>query len=246
MRSFILVQFLLIVVFSCKKAENRECWKSAGSEKTIEIAAPSFDKMILKEHLKYVLVQDTVEKVVLTGGENLLNFIEVNVVDGVLTMSNSNRCNFLRSYKKKVTAEIHFKSLINLEFIGTEELTNKGTLDLGWFTVLIRDGAGPVKLDMNAEAIFATISHGWGDFTFTGVANHANLNVRSNGFCDTYGLKVIDSLTVISNTQGSIKVNADNTIFRAETDADGNIYFKGNPLSTSFNQYGNGELIDAN
>jgi hypothetical protein len=202
--------------------------------------------MVLKEHLKYVLVQDTVEKVVLTGGENLLNFIEVDVVDGVLTMSNSNRCNFLRSYKKKVTAEIHFKSLINMEFIGTEELTNKGTLELGWFTLLIRDGAGPLKLNMNAEAVFATISHGWGDFTFNGVVNHANLNVRSNGFCDTYGLKVIDSLTVISNTQGSVKVNADNTIFRAETDADGNIYFKGNPLSTSFNQYGNGELIDAN
>jgi hypothetical protein len=175
-----------------------------------------------------------------------LNFIEIDVVDGVLTMSNSNRCNFLRSYKKKVTAEIHFKSLINMEFIGTEELTNKGTLELGWFTLLIRDGAGPLKLNMNAEAVFATISHGWGDFTFNGVVNHANLNVRSNGFCDTYGLKVIDSLTVISNTQGAVKVNADNTVFRAETDADGNIYFKGNPLSTSFNQYGNGELIDAN
>lgn len=246
MKKLLIINGLLVLFFSCKKAEDRACFKGVGKETTLEIPLVSFDKMLLKEHLIYVLVQDTVNKVVLSGGENLLNFIEVDVTDGMLTLSNENRCNFLRSYKKKVTAEIHFKTLINLEFIGTEELSNKGTLELGWFTMLIRDGAGPVKLNMHADAVFATISHGWGDFTFTGEVNHANLNVRSNGFCDTYGLNVADSLIVISKTQGAIRVNANNAQLFAETNADGNIYFKGSPVSKSFNRYGKGDLIDAN
>jgi hypothetical protein len=246
MRKLNVIFSLLLVFTACKKAADRPCFKSVGESTTLEVSVGSFDRMLLKEHLKYVLVQDTVEKVVITGGKNLVNFISVDVTDGLLTVLNENRCNFLRSYEKKVTVEIHFKSLINLEYIGTEDLTNKDTLSLGWFTMLIRDGAGPVKLNFNADAVFATVSHGWGDFTFNGVVNHANLNVRSNGFCDTYGLKVLDSLTVVSNTQGSVKVNANNTILRAETDADGSIYYKGTPISISYHQYGKGELIDAN
>ena len=113
-------------------------------------------------------------------------------------------------------------------------------------TFLIRDGAGPVTLNFNADAIYATISHGWGDFTFNGTVNYANLNVRSNGFCNTYGLKIINSLTVISNTQGYVKVNANNVKFKSQTVLDGNIYYKGIPSLITFNRYGKGDLIDAN
>ena len=202
--------------------------------------------MFLHEHLEYVLVQDTVEKVVLIGGKNLLNFVIVDVSDGLLDISNTNKCNFLRSYKKKIRVEIHFIELINIHFEGTESLTNKDTLQFNWMTFLIRDGAGPVALNFNADVIYATVSHGWGDFTFNGTVNYANLNVRSNGFCDTYGLKVKDSLTVISNTQGYVKVNANNVKFKSEIDLDGDIYYKGIPTLIKFNQFGKGVLIDAN
>ncbi|MEY3237015.1 MAG: hypothetical protein RI883_1116 [Bacteroidota bacterium] len=236
--------FLILV--SCAKPEDRECVKSAGDETEIEILTPKIDRLFLHEHLEYILVQDTIEKVVLSGGKNLVNFVIVDVNEGLLDISNTNKCNFLRSYKKKVKVEIHFIELINIHFEGTESLTNKDTLQFSWMTFLIRDGAGPVLLNFNADAIYATISHGWGDFTFNGTVNYANLNVRSNGFCDTYGLKVKDSLTVISNTQGYVKVNANNAKLKSQTDLDGDIYYKGMPSFIKFNQYGSGDLIDAN
>ena len=94
--------------------------------------------------------------------------------------------------------------------------------------------------------MFTTVSHGWGDFTFNGVVNKANLNVNSNGYCDTYGMKVLDSLTVVSRTQGTVKVNANNIKFKAEIEMNGSIYYKGIPTSIQLNDYGKGELIDAN
>lgn len=236
----------ILLLFSCSKAEDRACVKSAGEDAVLEVLTPQIDQLFLHEHLEYVLVQDTVEKVVLTGGKNLLNFVQIDVSEGLLDISNTNKCNFLRSYKKKVKVEIHFIELINIHFEGTESLTNKDTLQFNWMTFLIRDGAGPVTLNFNANAIYATVSHGWGDFTFNGTVNHANLNVRSNGFCNTYGLKIIDSLTVISNTQGYVKVNANNVKFKSETDLDGDIYYKGIPSLIIFNRYGKGDLIDAN
>jgi hypothetical protein len=233
-----------ILMVSCKKPEDRRCLKSVGEETERVIELPTFDKLFLKEKLKYVLVQDTVEKVVLKGGKNLLNFIDAKVVDGRLELYNENTCNFLRSLTKKVVVEIHFKSLINIHFEGTEELTNKGKLNFGWLTFLIRDGAGPVRLNFDADAIFATISHGWGDFTFTGNVNHANLNVRSNGWCDTYGLNVADSLTVISNTPAILKVNAEGAALKAEISGAGDIWYTGNTIGEPvLYRYGTGELI---
>lgn len=246
MRPLQLFGIIALLVIGCRKPEDRDCFKTVGDDTTLEIVPPSFNKILLREHLEYVLVQDSVEKIVLHGGKNLLNFVNVEMVDDVLEISNENKCNFLRTYKRKIKVEIHFIDLLNIHFEGTEALTNKGVLEFNWLTFLIRDGAGPVKLNFNAQSVNATISHGWGDFTFTGNVGYANLNVRSNGYCDTYGMQVQDSLTVISNTQGSVKVNANNVKLKAQIDADGDIYYRGIPTSIKLNQYGNGELINDN
>lgn len=240
--------FVIITALgACKKPEDRRCLKTIGEDSTKEIEVDSFDRVYLKEHIHYVLVQDTVEKVVVKGGKNLLNFINVQVVDGRLEIMNENKCSFLRSYDREVEVEIHFKELINIHYEGTETLTNKGTLELGWLVVLIRDGAGPVNLNFNADAVFTTISHGWGDFTYSGSVGYANLIVKSNGYCDTYGLNVQDSLTVVSYTPGTVKVNANNALMKAEIGGSGDIWYKGVPVGEPvLNRYGSGELINKN
>jgi len=243
----IIVIFFLLFLVSCEKQENRACFKTAGDESSIELLVEPFDKMYLKEHIEFVLIQDTIEKVVISGGKNLLNFIDVAVIEGRLEILNTNRCSFLRSFKKKVKVEIHFKQLINIHFEGTEPLTNIGTLQFNWLSVLIRDGAGPVKLNFNANTVFTTIAHGWGDFTYTGNVNYANFNVRSNGYCDTYGLNINDSITVISNTPGTSKINANGAQLKAEIDGSGDIWYKGIPNGSPIvYQYGTGEVISKN
>lgn len=246
MLKIISIGLFVVSLIACQKAEDRSCWKSAGEESSLEIAVESFDKLKLHEQLQYVLIQDTVEKIVVFGGENLLNFVKTDVTDKLLDISNENKCKFLRSYKKKLKVEIHFKELINIHFEGTDSLTNVGTLELGWFTFLIRDGAGSVKLNFNAEDIHATITHGWGDFEFSGITKKASLYIQSNGYCDTYGLEVLDSLTVVSKSQGTTKINVNGAKLKAQIDGDGDILYKGTPLSIKLNKYGNGELVDAN
>ena len=236
----------LLLLFACKKPEDRPCWKPAGEEDTLTISLNTFNKINVQEHLVCTLVQDTVEKVVISGGKNLLNFVGVNIENGLLTVTNENKCSFLRSYGQKVKVDIHFITLSNLEFEGTEPLNCRDTLQLDWFTLLIRDGAGPVNLLLNAQLITATLAHGYGDFTIHGRTNQAIFNVRSNGYCNTYGLEIAESITVISRTQADLRINAHQSMLSAQTEGSGNIYYKGIPNSIAFNQYGSGILIDDN
>lgn len=230
---------------SCKKAENRTCFKFAGKDIEKEILLTSFDKMKLFQKIEYVLIQDSLDKVVLKGGENLLNLVDVKVSDGCLTMENKNKCSFLRSYDRKIKAEIHFTQLNDLEYQGTDNLTNEGTLNLNWFLFKILSGSSSVKLNINADVIYAYTA-GYSDFTFTGKANYSNIVVNSNSYCDTYGLEVKDSITVINNSVGLIKINADQVNLKAEIKKSGNIWYKGTPVIQAYNQYGTGELMNEN
>ncbi|TSJ42455.1 GIN domain-containing protein [Fluviicola chungangensis] len=230
MRNSLVILLAGLFLFSCKKPENRTCFKLLGSETTMEIPLASFERLDLREHVEYVLIQDSLDKVVLKGGKNLLNLIEVKSESGLLTIENKNRCGFLRNAKKVVVAEIHFTSLVNIRFIGTEPLTNLGTINTDYFTFYSRDGAGDVILNLNAIEINAEANHGWCNFTLTGTAQKARICAKSNSYCDVTGLAVSDSLYVASETVGDIKINANNLIIHGYITESGNILYTGTPL----------------
>jgi len=79
---------LIALVYSCKKPEQRACFKKSGefAIKVHEFGA--FNQLHLKEHLSYKLIQDSTNKVVVRGGNNLLNFVEVRGEHGLLTIEN--------------------------------------------------------------------------------------------------------------------------------------------------------------
>ena len=237
--------FLLIFQFSaCKKAENRKCFKTVGSEASKSIPLPTFNKLLLKEHLEYVLIQDSTDQLIVRGGENLINFVEFNLDDeGRLKIENVNKCSFLRKLNTKVTVEIHYTTLSDIHFEGTESLTNIGELKGGYFTLLIRDGAGSVNLKLNTALTYADISHGWGDYTFTGKTEYAEIKARSNGYCDVMELEVRDSIYTSSSTAGTIKLKANGIPLRGEILTNGKIVYRGTPSLLDVKVTGTGTLV---
>jgi len=245
MKKIILYFFwIFLLLGSCKKAENRNCLKSIGkaTEKTIELT--SFDKLFLKEHIEYILIQDSTDKLVIKGGKNLVNFIHWSIDDDqVLYLENKNKCNFLRKLDQIITCEIHFTSLFNIQFEGTEPMNSIDTLNLPYFTMLIRDGAGSVNLTLKSISINTDISHGWGDYTLSGKTDFARISARSNGFCDVQNLKIKDSVFVSSESVGKIKVTANGITLRGEIKSFGDIWYYGMPSNISVKEYSTGKLI---
>jgi hypothetical protein len=247
MRYLVTTVLLAVLVTACKKAENRRCWKSTGDETTVEIPVDDFDRLMLHGHISYVLIQDSLDKVVITGGKNLVNFIECTVSgDGLLEIKNNNKCAFLRSGKKELIAEIHCTSVSNIRYEGTEYLKSVGTIHSPYFALLVRDGAGPVDLTLNSIVIDADISHGWGDYTLRGTVAYAKIGARSNGYCDVFGLQITDSVYVASETPGNIKVNANGIPLRGYIKNSGDVWYKGVPSLIDVYRTGEGEVLNKN
>lgn len=242
-----LIPLIIVLIAACKKPEDRSCFKSVGDETSKEIALQSFDKLYMGPHMRYVIVQDTVEKVVLLGGKNLLNLIETSIDEEQrLNIRNHNECNFLRDYDKVVTVEIHVKKISNILFEGTHEVLCPKTLISDYFTLVIRDGAGEVNLDLNAYELWVNVTYGWGNFKLSGNVNYLNLNIGGNGFGSAYDMNVNDSLHVISKTTERLQVDMNANRFKGQIESSGDIWYIGTPVSLIFNNYGTGNLVDKN
>lgn len=234
------------LLFSCKKPTDRACAKSYGEEKMEERTLGNFESIFLGPHIKYTLTQDTVNKVIIRSGENMINFVKTEIVDGELSVTNENKCNFLRSYKKGVEVELHLIDVSKIEFEGTKELTCSNQMNLSNLTFVVRDGAGHVDLNVVSPEMQFIVTHGWGNFTLHGAVNYLRLEIRSNGFGETYDMNVLDSLHLISSTQETVMVNSDNALMRVEINQDGDVWYVGQPSFIEFTQFGTGELIDKN
>ena len=246
MRGLVICLIGLITFAACKKAENRRCVKTAGAETELVHDVDSFDKLDIGPNVKVVLVQDSIERVIVRGGENLVNFIQVDVTDGTLKIVNDNKCNFLRSYKHVVEVEIHLINIINVLFKGTKELSCSNQLNLPYLTFVIEEGAGQCKLNLNCSSLFLGSGFGWGNYEVEGQTNYLKIDLRDNGFGDLYDLQIQDSATVISSSSERMKINLDGALARVETSSYGDIWYIGTPTFLEYNQYGEGELINQN
>ena len=247
MRIWMITIMSILFLASCKKAEDRRCIKSAGEETELVHEVSSFDKLDIGPKMKVVLVQDTIERVIVRGGKNLVNFIQVSVTDdGTLAITNENMCNFLRSYKHEVEVEIHLINVINVLFKGTKELQCQNQLNLPYLTFVIEEGAGKCKLNLNCNSLFLGAGFGWGNYEVEGQTNYLKIDLRDNGFGDLYSLHIQDSATVISSSSERMKINLDGTAARVETSSYGDIWYIGTPTFLEYNRYGEGELIDQN
>ena len=233
---------LIALVFSCGKPEERACFKKSG-EMAIKVNEfGAFNQLHLKEHLSYKLIQDSTNKVLVRGGNNLLNFVEVMAENGVLTVENKNRCNYLRSYEIP-EVEIHYTKLINILFEGTERLNNEDTLITDYLTLTLRDGAGHMNLNVKAMDINAINTHGWGSLTLRGETQSLRGNLMGDGAFDFSQLVATNQVKLITSSSMNQEVRAQGIPLSVELNGIGNVYYYGTPSVINKVQYGTGQLI---
>ncbi len=245
MKNTILFLILAIGCFACSK--KSACFKTKGDIITTEVPIDNeFDSLILYDDLYYTLIPGKESKIILTGGENLLPFIDLELGDNKLTIRNGNKCKFLRSLKNKIFASIYVDSITYLEYYGSRGLTNTETLHGTEFRMFITDGAGEVDLSLNNSYTSAAVTYGVGNFKLSGQTAVAFLSCYGNSYCDTRNFKVTNSISVTSNTQADMLINANNVSLKAVINQKGNIGYKGSPVSKDITQKGEGQLFQVN
>lgn len=215
---------LLFQIVSCEK----NAFFNAGEIVSQEIL---FDKKIssieVNTMLDITLVQDSINKAIVTCGENLLPDINIFVKDDILHLNNTLKYNWSRSYEK-VKLELHLISVPQLNIRKPAYITTRDTfktnefflIDWGEFTEV------DVTLDVNSCTIDVS-SDDFGHYTVKGKAASSTFYGKGSSFIYANQLRS-QNCNVKQLSIGDIYINVSNEL-SASLLSSGNIYYSGNP-----------------
>jgi hypothetical protein len=238
---------LFLAVTACKKPADRTCWKFTGndSQKIINLFYGDFTALEIHTYLSVDLIQDSLNYLKISGGENVINQLKIEWINGKLTLTNTNTCKFLRNPKHKIKVEVHFRQLDKLIYLGSENVNSVGKITQSNFNLEVRESSGSVNLDLQVDDCQLDIEPCYADYTIRGTAKTARFSVKGSGYCNTNEFLVSDKIVCVSRTGSDLYINGDTHYFKCETSNLGNVYYSGTPGEIKWNNYGKGKLLQA-
>jgi hypothetical protein len=97
MRKLIYI-LILSLIFGCDSENSADCFQTTGTIIQQEIALGAFSTILVNRDVELVLKEGDTQKVIIETGKNLMNDVEAAVIDGELTLTDNNSCNYVREY----------------------------------------------------------------------------------------------------------------------------------------------------
>jgi hypothetical protein len=197
----------------------------------------------LFDYIDYNFIQDSTDKVVLRAGENLLSHISTEFDQGVLSISNENKCNWLRALPVSIEVDIHFKELdlVYNESSGTSR--SMGVWRQDSFTWQNWHTASKTYLNIEADQGLISTNAGGSLIELAGSVDYVDLYL--SGVCQIKAKNLIANSAFAHNVgSGDIELTVIGGALYWNIESHGNIIYHGSPNQVvGFGQTGNGSLI---
>ncbi len=239
-----LISILLLslsLLLACNKERAPDCLQQAGKYETEVRTIASFDRIELHDYIQIELYDSTETFVEITAPRNLIPEIITDVKDGKLLVENKNTCNFVRSYKNKITVRIYAPCFGTIENYGTGNISCINTIACSYFMIENQHAAGIIALALNVDSV-AILSHtGVSDVVCIGQSTKTTLFNQGYGYIDARNLTSTDTF-VNNSSLNDVYANCNGYLF-AYIKYSGNIYYNGTPTFIDKEIKGTGALL---
>lgn len=237
----VFIGLIAALLVSCK-ASVEDCFKSTGAVVSEERNLIEFDSIRLEDNVNVILIQDTINKVIVEAGENLLPKIKTDVSNRLLVLKNENDCNWVRKLNIPVKAYVHFKDISILTNLGVAHITNEDTLKIHGHAIDLRIvESGDIHLVGEFDWIYARIIVALGNLTLEGKAGGLELYADGTSIVHAENMQV-NYASIETLLTGDIWVNATDQL-GAKIYWQGNVYYKNAPKIVFQKETSTGKLI---
>lgn len=225
----------------CKK-EGCDCFKGTGDITSETRQLPAFTNVYVEDNVNLIFQEDTVQKVTVQAGKNLINKIKTEMNGDQLKITNVNKCNFVRRYDIPINVYIHYvrNQLYRIRTKGTGTISSANACTSDSID-LSSESSGDINFEMGGQCRTFTHQHGAGDITLTGSCSEVIIYSKGVGFTITDACP--NNYTwVYTNTTGKITVNTSGPLI-TKIDGSGNIYYTGAPAAINNTENSTGKLL---
>jgi hypothetical protein len=231
----------LIVIFNFYSCDN--ALFDSGETTTKEI---TFNQKIngyeAESIFDILLVQDTINKILVTCGENLQPYVYIYLENDTVHLTQNTKQNWSRKYGK-IKLEIHIMD--DNFFMNIWEpisLTTQNEITMSSFTVLDWGVFSEIDIDINVDnCMLVNSPEHFGLFKAKGKSNYTFLWNRGSCKFQTDSLEST-SCYVKHGGWGDVYVNVLENL-TVSLESTGNIYYKGSPNTTIERRLSSGNLI---
>jgi hypothetical protein len=191
------------------------------------------------------IVQDTVNKAIVTCGENLLPDIHFHESDHILYLDHSVSYNWSRDYEK-IKVELHLNALPRINIRKPVYIETLDTFNTKELVFVVWDQFAEIKASINAEyfAMYTSLDD-FGQYTISGKCKRADINPSGSGVVDCRHL-ITEECSVWQRSIADTYINVSKKL-TVRFKERGNIYYWGNPDTIEYvNQPVSGLLIKQN
>ncbi|MDD2195911.1 MAG: DUF2807 domain-containing protein [Bacteroidales bacterium] len=210
----------------------------AGKTVTIERTVDSIYYINILDRVNVEIIQDTVNRLYLTGPENYLPKVNTTYSNGKITIEDKNSYGWYTGYDVNLTATIHVTHLKDIYYEGIGNITSQNTLVTDSLRVISEKSSGNISLDINANYFYCYFNQSAVDISVTGTAPRTHLQINGTGFIRCS--EVLSTHCWVHN-QGSGDIYAyANSSISGIIEGAGNVLYTGNPSYTSLVVKGRG------
>ncbi len=234
----------IILFASCNNEDAWDLFKTAGPIITENRETSAFKSIEMMDRVNVTLVQDTIERIVLSGPKNLLAEVSTMVNNGVLKIRDNNNFNWVRSYDNEILATIHVKSLKKIYYEGIGNITSSNQINSDTLRIISQQSSGDINLNIAVDYFYCYFNQSLVYMNLSGTAKRAHYQISGTGFLDCENIETINCSTH-NQGSGDIIANCSN-YFSGIIEGSGNVLYTGNPKQTAFELIGrgNGEFIE--
>ena len=219
---------------STESSDNKTI-QGSGTNVKNAIPVDAFTKIDIQGVFDVILKQGAEYNVVIDADEKLQEHIEVDVKNGVLTVSTG-----------KVKIKKSNRAVVIVTFIELEEIIHSGVGDISSLNTITCKklslemiGVGDAELSLNCESLELDYN-GVGDVVLEGIATVASFEVNGVGDLKAYEL-VVENMELEQSGVGNSEIKVTNEL-SIEFNGVGNVRYAGNPKIKSISKSGIGSV----
>jgi len=222
-----MIIWAILGLTACNKSEN--CFTSSGELTRDTLTVTSFDSIYLFDNVTLVLTQDSINRVCVEAGKNIISGITAEVSGNNLVIHNNNSCNWLREYSNPMVyvSFSYYKQLLFLYYKSSGDMRSTNVLVNDSIEVHTWGGSGTIALHINCRKGTFVQHMGTVDFLLQGICEESNIFAGDYGLFDLRDLRT--GYTYIKNYgTNNCYVQAKHEL-NATVGSIGNIYYKTPP-----------------
>ncbi|MBK7381766.1 MAG: DUF2807 domain-containing protein [Flavobacteriales bacterium] len=233
-----------LLFLGCQREQLDDCITSAGPMRTEERITGGFHRIDLGDRIDLVFETRSSGTVSVQAGANLLGQITTEVSDGTLTVRNEMRCNWVRSFKPRITVHVPVAGMEHLTLRGTGDVSSTDTISGSFFAMEQRGAEGSCALLLQVDRTEIGLHSGAGNVSIRGRCTTANLFSGIMGAIDADELRA-DLVNINNSGIADIRCWAELQMNVGIYDV-GDVYYRGDPPVIQSTITGSGSLIHVN